>query len=360
MNIGVPKEHRPFEFRVGCTPAGAKLLTQQGQTVYVEHDAGKGVGFSDKSYADAGANIVYSAREAFGRADLVLKVSRPTYEEINWLMPGAILAGFLHFASSRQDKIDLLLQNQITTLAYEQIELPDGTLPVLRPLSQIGGRMAAQIGARLLQNDEGGKGILLGGIASVPPAEVVIIGAGVVGTNAARAFLDMGAHVTILDTNLAALQAIFDQRCGAATMISNPLTLARAVAYADIVVGAVLVKAGRAPIVVTREMVKSMKPRSVVMDISIDEGGCVETSRPTTHEHPTFIEEGIIHYCVPNIPSLVARTATYAFLNAASPFIMPIVSNGLEAAMANNLAIECGLNTYQGELRHLSRLTTKA
>lgn len=351
MNIGIPKERRPFEFRVGMTPAGAHILCQQGHTCYVEHEAGMYAGFSDLDYEQAGARIAYSPHEVFGRADLLLKIARPLFEEIEWLRPGTTIAGLLHLASAREDKISLLQEKEITAVAYEQIQLQDGSYPVRKPLSQIGGRLAAQIAARLLQNDSGGKGILLGGMAGVPPAEVVIIGAGLAGTCAAQAFLGMGAHITVLDKDINALQKIYDQACNIVTMVANPFTIARAVSYADIVAVAVLVPGERPPILVTREMVRSMKPRSLIMDISIDEGGCVETSRPTTHEHPTFLEEGVIHYCVPNIPSVVARTSTYAFLNSAVPYIHEIANKGIEAAVADNPSIEHGVMTYKGEIR---------
>jgi alanine dehydrogenase len=358
MNIGIPKERRAFEYRVGMSPAGVQMLSSQGHICYIEHDAGLGAGFSDQEYEQAGGRIAYSPHEVFGRADLLLKVARPMIDEIEWLRPGTAIAGLLHLGSARTDKIDALLENNITAIAYEQIQLEDGTVPVRRPLSQIGGRLAAQIAARLMQNDAGGKGILLGGVAGVPPAEVVIIGAGIAGTCATQAFLGMGAHVTVLDVNFNALERIFEKAPGIVTMVYNPVNVARVCAYADVVVGAVLVPGERPPIVVTREIVRAMKPRAIIMDISIDEGGCVETSRPTTHEHPTFIEEGTIHYCVPNMPSIVARTSTYAFLNAAFPFIQELVNKGIEKAIAENRAIEHGIATYQGEFRHLSHLST--
>lgn len=357
MNIGIPKEIRPFEFRVGMTPIGVQMLAKEGHVCYIEHDAGLGAGFSDRDYEQAGGRVVYSAHEVFGRADLLMKVARPTYEEIEWLRPQATIAGLLHLNSSRKDKIDLMQEKEITAIAYEQIQLPDGSFPIRYPLSQIGGRLAAQIGATLLQNDRGGKGIMLGGIASVPPAEVVIIGAGVVGTCALTAFMGMGAHITVLDKDLHALQRVYDAYPGIVTMMSYPNYLARVCKYADIVVGSILVAGGTAPTVVTKEMVRSMKPRSVIMDISIDEGGCVETSRPTTHEHPTFIEEGVIHYCVPNIPSVVARTSTYAYLNAAFPYIWELANKGVENAINENPSIEGGTPIYQGELRHITQIS---
>ncbi len=356
MIIGVPKERRTFEYRVGLTPAFAQMLTQAGHTVYVEHEAGLGAGFSDQDYLSSGAKIVYSAMEVFGRADLLLKVSRPLLEEIHWLRPGVTIAGLLHMASARQDKIQSLINQNITAIAYEHIQLNDGSLPVLKPLSQIGGRLAAQIGARLLQNNSGGKGILLGGIAGVPPAEVAVIGAGTVGTCAAIGFLRMGAHVTVLDTNLAALQRIYEKSPGFVTMMSNQLNIARVCQYADVIVGAILVPGEKPPIIISRDMLKTMKPRSVLMDISIDEGGCFETSRPTTHEHSYYLEEGVIHYCVPNIPSVVARTATYAFLNAAFPYILEMANLGVEEATRKTSALERAVNISNGKLIHLRRL----
>lgn len=355
MNICIPKERRPFEFRVGMTPSRVQMLVEQGHTFYVEHDAGLGAGFSDLEYEKAGARIVYSSHEVFGRADLLLKVSRPLFEELEWLRPGSILAGLLHLTSTRHEKIDIMLDKEITAVAYEKIILPDGTGPIRKPLSKIGGLLAAQIGARLLQNNAGGKGILLGGIAGVPPAEVVIIGAGVAGAGAAEAFIGMGAHITVLDVDINALEMIFNKFPGVVTMVSFPNNIARACAYADIVVSAILVPGERPPIIITREMVQSMKPRSVIMDISIDEGGCVETSRPTTHEKSTYIEEGVIHYCVPNIPSVVARTATHALLNAAYPYIEEIANNGIDQAMVSIPAIGTGVELHHGEIKGLMR-----
>jgi len=356
MNIGIPRERRPFEFRVGLSPAGVEMLTQSGHKVFVEHDAGVGAGFSDADYEKVGASLIYSCEEIFGRSDVLLKVARPVMEELEWINPESILAGFLHLASARQDKIDILLKKKITSIAYEQIRAEDGSLPVLRPSSQIGGAMAAQIAARLLQNNWGGKGILIGGVPGVPPAEVVVIGAGVVGTYATQMFLGMGAHVTVIDQNFAALQKLWDRFPNIVTMLSTKRNIERSVAYADVVVGAVLTPGQRVPILITRDMVRSMKPRSVIMDISIDEGGCVETSRPVTHEHPVYIEEGVLHYCVPNMLGAVARTATHAFVNCAMPYIMEIADHGKKGIL-NNPPIEAAINTHNGEYRHLVRLT---
>jgi alanine dehydrogenase len=358
MNIGIPKESRPFEYRVGLSPAGVEILVQNGHQVIVEHDAGVQTGFSDKDYEKVGARLVFSPEESFGRPDLVLKVARPTEHELNWLQSGATLAGFLHLASAQQDKIDTLLQKKITAIAYEQIQAPDGSLPVLRPFSQIGGAMVAQIAARLLQNNWGGKGILMGGVPGVPPAEVVILGAGMVGTYATQMFLGMGAHVTVIDQSLTSLQHLWDRYPCIITKLSTKRNIESSVLYADVLVGAVLNSGQRAPILVTREMVRSMKPRSVIMDVSIDEGGCVETSRPTTHEHPVYIEENVLHYCVPNIPGAVARTATHAFVNSALPYILDIANKGVERAILTNPDVAFAVNTHAGQMQHLSRLMT--
>jgi alanine dehydrogenase len=360
MNIGIPKERRPFEFRVGLSPSAVSILNQHNHKCYVEHDAGMGAGFTDQEYEQAGARIVYSGHEVFGRADLLIKVARPLLEEILWLRPETALAGLLHLSSARHDKIDALIENKITAIAMEKIQLEDGSFPVRRPLAQIGGLMVPQIASRLLQNEAGGKGILMGGMVGVPPAEVVIIGAGIVGTYATQACLGLGAHVTVLDNDLDALQKIYERFPGVVTMISNRINIARACTYADVLVGAVLVSGERSPILVSREMVRSMKPRAVIMDVSIDEGGCVETSRPTTHDHPTFIEEGVIHYCVPNIPGIVARTSTHAYITAALPYIIDLVDNSIENATSKNSILAHAVETHQGQLVNYSQEKFKA
>jgi alanine dehydrogenase len=358
MNICVPKEQRPFEYRVGLSPQGVEMLIQHGHTVFIEHDAGQGAGFPDSAYEQMGAKIAYSVDEIYGRAELLLKIARPLDNELDMLQPGTTIAGFLHLASAHQNKIDALLHDNITSLAYEQIEEADGSLPVLRPFSQIGGAMAANVASRLMQSDLGGRGVLLGGIPGIPPAEVVILGAGVSGTYAARAFKGLGAHVTVLDKDLTSLVRISQIDSNFVTMLATPRNILRVCNYADVLVGAVLVPGARAPIILSREMVTKMKNRSIFIDISIDQGGCSETSRPTTHDHPTYIEENVIHYCVPNMPSVVARTATYGFVNAAMEYIQEIADLGVDKAIENP-AIEAGVNTYKGNLRHLSRLKTK-
>jgi alanine dehydrogenase len=352
MHIGVPRERHVDEHRVGLTPAGVELLTAAGHVCSVESDAGRGAGFSDVDYERAGGRIVYSTEEAHGRADLVFRVGPVTEEEAAWLRPNAIVAGFLHLAARGRAVVETFLKKEITTIAYETIQ-QDGTLPVLTPLSQVAGRMVPQVAATLLRNDHGGKGILLGGVPGVPPAEVVIIGAGTLGAEAARAFLGIGATVYLLDRDLTRLQQI-DHTCGGGRrpvmMVSHPFNIRKTVKFADVLVGAILVPGARTPVVVTRAMVRSMKPRSVILDVAIDQGGCVETSRPTTHRDPTFIDEGMIHYCVPNMTSVVARTATHAFNNAMWPLMWEVARCGLDDALDRLPALKRGVATHRGHV----------
>ncbi|MBM3153599.1 MAG: alanine dehydrogenase, partial [Chloroflexi bacterium] len=331
-------------------------LTRQGHQCFVEHEAGIGAGFSDQDYEQAGARLVYAPDEAYGRADLALKFARPLQHELEWIPNNKAIAGFLYLASARQDRIDTLLKNKITSIAWELVQLPDGSRPVLGALSLIGGLMTAQIAASLLQNNDGGKGILLGGIPGVAPAEAVIIGAGIAGTNATRAFTGLGAHITVLDQSVEALQKIYERFPNIVTMFATPRNVERCCAYADVVVGAVMTPGERPPVIVTRQMVAGMKPRSVIIDLSIDQGGIFETSRPTRHDHPTYIEEGVIHYCVPNIPGVVARTSSHGFMNFALPFVTEIANLGVDEAIKRNPAIAGAVNTYNGELRNITRL----
>jgi len=283
---------------------------------------------------------------------MILSVSRPLLPEFELLQEGQILCGFLHLAVAQPRKIEILLERKITTIAYETIQEPDGKLPVLAQASQIAGRMIPPIAAQLLQNNEGGHGILLGGVPGVPPARVVVLGAGIVGSNAARIFDAMGAHVTLMDTDIQRLQVLDERGCRTDTIVSYDFNVARAVKRADVLVGAVLIPGARTPHVVTREMVRTMKPRSVIMDISIDQGGCVETSRPTTYQNPTYIEEGVIHYCVPNMTGVVARTTTHAFINAAWPYIQEIATQGVNQALTIDQTLRHGLNTHDGKVVH--------
>jgi alanine dehydrogenase len=344
MDIGIPRQRRPYDYRVGLTPMGVKILTGLGHRCYVESTAGQGSGFDDERYRQAGAQIVYSTHEVYGRGQMILSVSRPTPAEFQLLREGHILCGFLHLAVSHPAKIELLLKRKVAAVAYETIQTEDGYLPVLMIASQVAGRMIAPIAAQLLQNHAGGHGILLSGVPGVPPPTVTILGAGVVGVNAARMFANMGARVYLLDTDLQKLQQREVQDCGADTIVAYDFNIIKAVQKADVVVGAILIPGARTPVIVTREMVRQMKPRAVIMDISIDQGGCVETSRPTTHESPTYIEEGVIHYCVPNMTGVVARTMTHAFNNAAWPYILKIAQHGLDQGMVEDSALQHGVN----------------
>jgi len=351
MNIGIPKQRRDLERRVGLTPQGIELLTRAGHICYVETGAGLGAGFTDYHYERAGGHIVYSGEEVYGRADMVLKAVRPTEEELEWLQEGQIITGFLHLSAARHHKVEALLERRITAIAYETIEEDNGTLPVLRTMSEVAGRMAPQLAATYLQSDHGGRGVLLSGVPGIPPARVVILGAGVLGTNAARTFLGLGADVFVLDRNLERLREIDQQFNGhITTMVSYPFNIARVARFAEVLIGAILTPGARAPIIVPREIVRTMKRGAVILDFSIDQGGCVETSRPTTLRDPVFIEEGIVHFCVPNVPGAVPRTATHAFNNAVWPYIRRIGEVGLEQALEELSALARGIATRDGKI----------
>lgn len=360
MNIGVPKESRPSEYRVGLPPSGVQTLSKNGHTCYVEHNAGLHSGFTDQDYEVAGGLIVFSAHEALGRADLVLKFSRPSDDELEMLQSGITVCGFLHLAAAPQSKIDQLLEKKITTIAYEQIQEENGERPVLRTMSEIGGRLVAQVASHQLQNNSGGKGILLGGAAGVPPAEVVIIGAGTFGHFATYAFSRTGAQVAVLDIDHNALVRIENQFPHVVTMFATEANITRCVTYADVVISAPAMPGQISPVIITREMLRLMKPRSIIIDVSIDQGGSLETSRPTTHDNPSFIEEGIIHVCVPNLSSVIARTATNAFYNSAQPYIHLLANLGTNKAVKQHTAIANAVNTHQGKVNNLKRLSLKS
>ncbi len=351
MDFGTPTERTPYEYRCGITPQGVQLLVQAGNRCYVEQGAGAGAGFSDLDFERAGARIVYGPREVWERSDQVLKVGSPTLEELDMAREEQGIHAFMHLAARPRELITRMIEKRITAIAYEMIQRDDGSLPVLRPLSEIAGRMAPQIAARWLQNDGGGTGLLMTGIAGIPPIDVVILGAGILGSNAAQAFNDIGARVFVLDRSLEKLQEIEERFHGrVVTMMAYDFNVARVVKFAHVVVGAVLVPGERAPILVTRQMLRTMRPRSVIIDFSIDQGGCFETSRPMTHASPTFIEENVIHYCVPNVPGVVARTATHAFLNAAWFFGEQISTLGLERAIELNTALQRGVVIRDGQV----------
>jgi alanine dehydrogenase len=353
MNICIPKERRDSEYRVGIAPAGVHLLKKAGHTVYVENEAGVGSGFSNHDFQKAGAVIAYSGEEIYGRADILLKVARPTDQEFNWMKDGQIVMGFMHLAAGRPDKVDSLLKKHITAIGFEIIQEDDGRLPVLVPLSQVAGRMIPQVAATLAQNNYGGKGFLLGGVPGVPPADVVILGGGTVGRTAAKTFNGMGATVHLLDNSLETLQeldCLFNGHIN--TMVSHNFNIEKVCSFADVIIGAILKPGERTPMIVTREMVKSMNPRSIIIDLSIDQGGCFETSRPTSHSNPTFLDENVIHYCVPNMTGVIGRTATHAFLNAAWPFIIELSMQDIEETLETNSAIRRGVYTHDGKILH--------
>jgi alanine dehydrogenase len=353
MNIGIPREsadaQKILERRVALTPAGVKALVDNGHEVFVESMAGEYSGFSDAEYEKMGAKIVFSKEEVYKRAQMIVKVSRPSEAEYSYLCDGHLLFGFLHLAVAPKSFVEILLERKITAIGYEIIELPDGRLPILQAMSEIAGQMAIVIAARYLQNEDGGRGIVLGGIPGVPPATVVILGAGVVGQNAIRAALGLGAHVVVLDKDvdkLREVEKLFDKRVE--TAIANVYNIEKAVQFADVLIGAVLIHGALTPKLVTEEMVKKMKPGSVIIDVSIDQGGCVETSRPTTIVNPVFVKYGVIHYCVPNIASNVARTATYALTNVSLPYILEIANSGLEHVLRERPSFAKGVYTYLG------------
>ncbi len=351
MIIGIPKEIKDNEYRVSMTPQGVHQLVEAGHTVLVETGAGDGSFFHDEDYRRAGASIV-SAEEAWSRAEMVVKVKEPLPSEYPYLRPDLVLFTYLHLAADEQ-LTRAMLESGVTGIAYETVELPDGKLPLLTPMSEVAGRMAVQVGAQYLERHEGGRGKLLGGIPGVRPANVVILGGGVVGTNAAHIALGMGASVMMMDINIDRLRTLSELLGGNfVTWAANPMNIARAVARADLVIGAVLVKGGKAPKVVTREMVASMKAGSVIVDVAIDQGGCVETSRPTTHSNPIYTVDGVIHYCVANIPGAVPRTSTYGLSNATLPYVMKLANRGFKEAVLSDPALAKGVNTYRGELTY--------
>ena len=351
MIAGVPKEIKPQEHRVALTPAGAHALAGQGHRVLVERGAGVGAGFADEDYTRAGAEIAEDAHAVFGAAGLILKVKEPLEPEFALLREGQILFTYLHVAPDPALG-RALCASGVTAVAYETVQLPDGSLPLLVPMSEVAGRMSIQVGAYALEKHVGGRGVLLGGIPGVRPGRVAIIGGGVVGTHAAQMAVGMGADVVLLDIDiphLARLDLAFQGRLK--TIASTPHTLAEEVSQADLVIGAVLVAGAETPHLVTREMVRAMKPGAVIVDVDIDQGGCVETSRPTTHHQPTYIEEGVVHYCVTNMPGAVARTSTFGLTNATLPYALRLAERGLDA-LRDDPALGRGLNIHRGHVVH--------
>jgi alanine dehydrogenase len=348
MIIGVPKEVKDNEYRVALTPEGARELTAAGHRVLIEQGAAAGSSLVEDRYARAGAEIVDTAREVFHEAEMILKVKEPVPQEYDLLQEGQILFTYLHLAASR-DLTELLAQRKVSAMAYETVQLPDARLPLLAPMSEVAGRMAPHVGARLLEKENGGRGILMGGVSGVRPAKVLILGAGMAGSNAAWIAAGMEAEVVVVDKNLDRLRYIDQIHKGRImTLMSDRLTLEQRVRESDVVVGTVLIPGARAPKLVTEEMVASMRAGTVIIDVSIDQGGCVETARMTTHSDPTYVVHDVVHYCVGNMPGAVPNTSTYALTNVTLPYALAIAEVGLEDALRADAALARGLNAYGG------------
>ena len=352
MLVGVPKEIKTLEFRVGLTTGSVEELVHHGHQVIVETAAGEGIGLTDDMYRAAGAEIVDSAAEVFERADMIVKVKEPQPNECKMLRPGQVLFTYLHLAPD-PEQTRLLVDSGCIAIAYETVTDARGHLPLLSPMSEVAGRMSIQAGAHALEKHKGGSGMLLGGVPGVEAARVVVIGGGVVGTNAIRMAMGMEAHVTVLDRSLDRLKELdFQFGCMLNTIYSTRESLWKHVTQADLVIGAVLVPGAAAPKLVTREMLREMRPGSVVVDVAIDQGGCFETSRPTTHQDPTYVEEGVVHYCVANMPGGVARTSTFALNNATLPFTLALADKGYKQALLDDEHLMNGLNVHKGDITY--------
>ena len=352
MIIGVPREVKDHETRVGLVASGVAALREAGHRVVVQAGAGEGSTLPDSDYAAAGAAILPSAAEVWQTADIIVKVKEPQPSEFAFLRPGLVLFTYLHLAPL-PELTGELLSKRVSAVAYETIREADGSLPLLTPMSEVAGRLAVQVGARLLEAPNGGRGVLLGGVPGVAPANVVILGGGVAGHNAARIAWGMGAHVTIIDKNLNRLRELDDIfNSQVVTLASNPFSVREALRQADLVIGAVLIPGASTPKLVRREMLAGVKRGAVMVDVSIDQGGCFETSRPTTHTRPVYVVDDVLHYCVSNMPAAVPHTSTLALTNATLPYLVQLARGGLEGACEENPAIREGVNTYRGEVVH--------
>ncbi len=352
MTIGVPREIKDHETRVGLVPSGVAALREAGHEVLVETRAGEGSSITDREYMQAGAQILNDAAYVWKQAELVVKVKEPQPAEYGYFRPGLILFTYLHLAPL-PELTDRLLALRVNGVAYETIREADGSLPLLTPMSEVAGRMAVQVGAQYLEKPNGGRGILLGGVPGVAPANVVILGGGIVGTNAAKIALGMGAHVTIIDRNLNRLRELDDIFGGQiVTLASNAWTIGENLKTADLVIGAVLIPGASAPKLVRREMIANMRRGAVVVDVAIDQGGCFETSHATTHTEPVYLVDGVLHYCVSNMPAAVPHTSTFALTNATFPYLLELANHGLEAACERHAALRVGVNTYNGYVTH--------
>ena len=352
MRVGVPKEIKSHEYRVGMVPGSVRELIHHGHSVVVQSGAGTGIGFDDEAYRKIGATVVPTAEEVFAAGEMIVKVKEPQPQEIALLRPGQVLFTYLHLAADKAQAEGLMRSGSVN-IAYETVTDARGGLPLLAPMSEVAGRMSVQVGAHYLEKDQGGSGVLLGGVPGVAAAKVVVIGGGVSGTNAARMAMGVEAYITVIDRSLHRLYEL-DMQFGSEmhTLFSTVDNIEREVVSADLVIGAVLVPGAAAPKVVTRDMVKRMRPGSVMVDIAIDQGGCFETSRPTTHAEPVYVEEGVIRYCVTNMPGAVARTSTFALNNATLPFVLALADKGWKRALADNPHLRNGLNICDGRITH--------
>lgn len=352
MIIGVPKEIKDNEARVGVTPAGVKALTEAGHDVLVETQAGAQSGFPDEEYQNAGAEMVGEAGYVWGKSDMVVKVKEPIESEYVFFREGLVLFTYLHLAPLPA-LTDKLLESKVIGIAYETVRDKRGTLPLLMPMSEVAGRMSVQVGATYLEKERGGRGILLGGVPGVPPAHVTILGGGIVGTNAARIALGFGAKTTLIDMNLNRLRELEDIFGGRLyTLASNSYNIANATREADLVIGGVLIPGATAPKLVTRAMVSQMKPGAVIVDVAIDQGGCVETARPTSHSNPSYTVDGVVHYCVTNMPGAVPHTSTLALTNSTFPYLLRLAHLGAREALQQDPGLAEGLNTWMGMLTY--------
>ncbi|MHB9010602.1 MAG: alanine dehydrogenase [Ignavibacteriaceae bacterium] len=352
MLIGVPKEIKANENRVALLPVGALTLIRNGHKVVVENNAGVGSGFSDEDYKIVGAEIASSPKEIFSAADMIMKVKEPIEQEYKLIKNGQILFTYFHFAANKE-LTEAMMKSKCIAIAYETVQKADKSLPLLIPMSEVAGRMAPQEGAKYLEQAMGGRGILLGGVPGTGPAEVMVLGGGIVGTNAAKIAAGLGAKVTIFDNNLYRLRYLDDvMPKNVTTMMSNEYYIRAGLSKADLVIGAVLIPGTKAPKLVTKEMLKIMREGSVIVDVSVDQGGCIETCHPTTHENPTFIVDGVLHYCVANMPGAVPHTSTLALTNATLPYAVEIANKGYEAAIKTNQEIKLGLNMIDGKITY--------
>jgi alanine dehydrogenase len=352
MIVGVPKEIKTEENRVAVTPTGVAAFVARGHKVLVEQGAGAGSGLADRAYEAAGAKVAASPEEVWGEAQLVMKVKEPQPSEFPLLRPGLILFTYLHLAAS-EAVTRALLEKKVSAIGYETIQLDDGSLPLLTPMSEIAGRLAIQVGAWCLQAENGGRGILLGGASGVRPGKVVILGAGIAGTAACQVATGMGAYVSILDINPSKLRYVHDiLGSHLTTLMSNRANVEEEATDADLIIGSVLIPGAKAPKLISRAVIKRMKPGAALVDISIDQGGCAETSRPTTHRQPIYIEEDIVHYCVTNMPAIVSHTSTFALTNSTLSYGLEIANRGFPQALTRNRALAKGLNTFGGKVTH--------